>query len=88
MHEASSIHILCLHKIVVKDIIEFIALICFASVFVMISLGYEKKKTGYGHKVLGIISGKDLKKEEGKKVFLNNLPLNAGGLIDKVDKKT
>jgi len=64
-------------------------LIGFASVFVMISLGYEKNKGndgGYGRRLLGIFSGKG-SEEEGKTVPLNNIPLNAGGLIDKVDKK-
>ncbi|MCK4808146.1 MAG: hypothetical protein KAS90_00845 [Candidatus Aenigmarchaeota archaeon] len=69
--------------------IEFMVLIGFASVFMMISLGYEKKKDdgGYGRRFLGIFSGKG-SEEEGRKVPLNNIPLNAGGLLDKVDKKT
>ncbi|NOQ37979.1 hypothetical protein GQ472_03745 [archaeon] len=71
-----------------KDIIEFMVLIGFASVFVMISLGYEKKKDdgGYGRRLLGLFSGKG-SEEEGGEVPLNNIPLNAGGLIDNADKK-
>ncbi|MCK5373545.1 MAG: hypothetical protein KAJ20_04355 [Candidatus Aenigmarchaeota archaeon] len=70
------------------EIALFMVLIASSSVFVMLSLGYEKKKDdgGYSRRVLGILSGKG-SEEEGGKVHFNNIPLNAEGLLDNADKK-